>query len=592
VRTCLLALSLLAAACDCGGEPLVDAGPPDAVVDPGLLVGLDSGPRPDGGGPDDAVPREEDPELLAKELCFAYRRALLSLAQHQALASPPPRCSNADLLPEVSDDDLPVGACGAQDATLDLFRRALLGGRVRIDAPRFRACLAKGRAARASHPRLGELEERALALLALPAEADCAAAITPLVTEHGASCVQAWDCAGSLRCEADPPDAPGLRCLAPASEGERCAVVEVGGHLAPRTCASGTACVLGLCTRRLQAGAGCTLFDVPCLEGLACLAGGLCGPPAAAGGSCSVDFQCAAPLACGAGGLCAPPPALLEDGEPCAADVECKRPCSVCRPGAGEALACQDRAAVGEACVVDEHCGAALCCRQGACGPFVQSGGACGPEAPCAAGLLCAPPAAAGNSGQGDDGHAVSDDDGDASEPALVCRPLPGLGEPCQALGPWVCGEGACVNEQCSAGALDDPCGGDSDCSADRLCVEGACARAPRDGAPCTSDGRCAAALYCEGLRCKGPPPAGEACGPGGLCADGAFCAADQRCEATRAAGLPCASDGQCASGLCTENLTCSARGASCLTSREAFAQLLGLALLLPVLVRLRRRRR
>ncbi len=596
------ALLLSAAACDCGGEVGADGGglPRDAGADPAA----DAGPRGDGGALVDGGSGQPPATLeqMATELCFSYARGLLNLERHLALEALPARCSNDDEAPDVSATEaLPIGSCGVQDPRRDLFLRALSGGRVAISLEAFRACVDKGRAVRAAGATLGDLPARAAGLQALPSDDDCAAAITPLVSEAGAGCVQAWDCVAPLACQADPLDSFSLKCLPPAAEGARCDdAPPFDDVLALRTCASGLACVLGVCTSRLAEDAACSDDGVPCAAGLTCRSSASCGVPSLETEVCADDGDCAAGLFCdGATLTCLAllPPA--GDGEPCVATDECGGLCSVCRPleGGDGGTACQDRAPAGGACATDDHCRAGLFCdaASGACAPYRALDEACGPAAPCRAGLLCTdepPPPPPPN-----DAGVVVDPDppvpGDGGPSGPFCQAPRSVGESCQRFGVWRCGEGSCVDDVCRAGTFGDPCLGDGDCQEGALCVANTCARAPRSGAPCTADGRCDDDLLCRANRCVELPAAGEACTADRRCAAGAFCpSAATTCEALRPPGLPCTADGECATGICLDTLTCGAEGASCLTTGSAFAQIVGLSLMLPLLSRLRRRRR
>lgn len=590
-----------AGACDCGGDTLDN-------VDGGGTIGLDAGnggrdagPVTDGG---DLVDGGGTPpptnEQLAVELCLAYTRGLLNLERHLALEVPPARCSNEDDAPDVSEDEpLPVGTCGVQDPLRDLFFRALTGGRVSIDIAAFRACVSRGRAIRTATPTLGDLSARATQLQALPSDAVCAAAITPLVTEEGATCLQAWDCALPLACQADPLDSFSLKCLSPAAEGERCDdAPPFDDVMALRTCAEDLACVLGVCTSRLAADAACTDDGVPCGQGLTCRSSGTCGAPANETEGCADTGDCAQDLYCdGATLTCVPYAPPAEDGESCDTNADCASLCSVCRPveGSDGGTACQDRAPLGATCSNNGHCQGGLFCDgvTGTCALYRDLDEACGVGAPCVPGLVCTdqpPPPPPASDGGVIDAEEPPSDDGGVTGP--FCQPRRALGESCQRFGPWRCEEGACVNDVCYAGDFDDPCVNDNDCNEASLCVANVCTRAPRSGAPCTVDGRCDEGLVCTDDRCRELPAAGEPCAPGRRCAEDAFCPDGvDVCEALRPPGQACTKDGECQTNVCLDTLTCGAEGASCLTSASAFAQLVGLSLVLPLLS-LRRRRR
>lgn len=596
-----LAFVVVAGGCDCGSEtPKADAGhlPLDAGGDPG--------DPPDGGQPGDAGGLQDaggEPPLTleqqARELCFAYARGLLNLERHRALSSPPARCSNEDPAPDVdADEALPIGTCGVQDPLRDLFVRALGGGRVEIDRDAFRACVEKGRSARAAAPTLGDIGARAAAIEALALDEDCRAAITPLVSEEGATCLQAWDCVPPLACQADPLDSFSLKCLPPAVEGARCDDAPPFEDVLPlRTCADGLACVLGVCTARLAADAACTDDGVPCVEGLTCRSSGTCGAPSSESEACLDDGDCVEGLACdGSTQACVVVPPPSDDGEPCASSNDCAGLCSVCRPleDSDGGTACQDRAPAGGACGANDHCRGGLYCdgATNTCAPYRSLDETCGLGAPCAAGLLCTdqPPPLAPDAGIVE----PPEDAGDGGVVGPTCQEPRALGEGCERVGVWRCDEGlACVDGVCRAGALDDPCLVDNDCQEGALCVDAVCKRAPRVGAPCTSDGRCATGLVCLEDRCRELPPPGDPCTPDRRCGEGAFCPAGESvCAALRAPGQACTNDSECETSICLDTLTCGAEAASCLTTKGAFAQLVGLSLVLPLLSLARRRRR
>jgi hypothetical protein len=621
--SCALVTALVA--CDCsGGTP--DAGQIDDDGGLGVIVdaGADGGTTDDdGGAPGDDAGQDAGPALsdaeIAQRLCLAYRRGLDNRDRQLAALAPPARCSNTDPLPDVGDDlALPLGSCGVQDPLREMFATALAGGRVDIDHDLFTACVANGRAMRTGSAARGDSAARAAGITALIDDADCSGAVTPLVTTAGSPCEQAWDCAAPLRCEADPIDGTTLSCLAGAAVGDRCDDVAVGDQVPLRTCRDGTACVLGFCTDRLNDGDACetTADAVPCAVGSVCLTTDTCGPPGGETAPCARGDQCADGLVCdGASSQCVTATPLLDDGEVCTADSECALPCSVCRPDGAGALRCADRASAAGTCAATDHCRVDLHCVAdgGVCQPVRALFEPCGPTAPCGEQLVCTnlprpdppppPDAGAGDAGANDAGSA---DAGavDGGPVGFVCRGYSNLGQGCQRNGLYRCAEGACVGGVCVAGDIDDPCIADSDCEDDAFCVVNVCVRKPREDAPCTSDGRCADGLVCTDDRCQQLPAAGEPCTPDERCGDGAFCEvpdpgpdggvvdAGPRCETTRPPGDACTDDAQCDHGRCLASGTCGAEAASCLTTRETFAQLVGLSLLLPLAGRLRRRRR
>lgn len=586
----LLLLALVAVGCPDPTEPTPDSGPGPLVdLDAGALGG-DSGSPADSGLPDVVPP---DPDALAEELCLAYRRGLVNAQLHslQALTLPTSRCSADDPLIDIATSselaELPPGSCTLGDELRRLFVVALEGGRVDIDPAAFRACMERGRAVRAMYEVVGEISQREGALLALASDPACQGALTPLVEEGGA-CAQAWDCVAPLRCEADPIDGNALACLPPALEGERCAEAPPDGQQSARTCAAGTTCVLSICTRRVDENEPCDPAGVPCAEGLVCSPEAVCAPPGPMDAPCAADLHCEEGLVCAPGGTCAPATALLADGEPCVeGSPPCAGLCSVCRPDEDTSWRCLDRGDVDDPCASLDHCREGLYCATDTsrCAPYRRLGEACDGDDPCEGGLACTdqdPPGAPADAG-------VAPADGGVVGP--TCRPLPAVGEACQPGGPYVCGEGTCLGEVCRAGVVDDPCTGDGTCEGELICVQGLCARPPRAGAACSVDGRCEDGAYCDGERCRPFPGPGAACAPGGRCAEGAFCNQGS-CEALRIPGATCTSDDSCASGLCLDTGTCATRGASCYSSEDVFTQLLGLSLALPVVGRLRRRRR
>jgi hypothetical protein len=593
-------------ACDCG-QPPPD---PPGNFDGGLIV-LDSGEPPvqgDAGEPPppsdagfDAGPQGPTPESTARELCLAYQRGLRNLDLQIAQALPPARCSNEDPIEDVgADEDLPLGTCGFQDPMYALFLRATTGGRVAFDLERVQGCLERGRLIRGSFDTHGAAIGRLRALEGLPEDPDCAAAVTPLVSEVAAPCLQAWDCAAPLRCESNPLDSGELRCFPGAVEGERCLTSTPSGSASLRSCEDGLACVLGLCTPYLSVGQDCVADGVPCDTGLVCGPDAICALPAIEGSSCFADEHCAEPLICDVDSCQPPEPAAL-DGESCEDGEPCASPCSVCRPRADGSRVCLDRAAAGGLCDADDHCRAGLFCdvALSRCLRLAEIGEPCADQ-PCEAGLVCSadeppeppPPPDAGVADAGPPPPTP-----DAGPPVAVCQRKPIVGEGCVRGGLFDCGVGACVGGACVEGVFDDPCLVDGDCADGALCVASVCTRAPRLNAPCTADGRCESGLLCRDDRCLGLPGAGETCTADNRCDDDAFCgeatedAGPVSCEAKRSPGDPCTDDGQCRSGACLDVGSCATEAASCYTTQETFAQLIGLALLLPFLARLRRRR-
>lgn len=494
------ALALLGGACtDCNGEQ----GDNDA-------------------GPDLAL---SDAEV--QELCVIY--SIGSGHVFESFLQPFTACSAEDRFTDVDDatqQEIEDG-CAPGNFYYDIFVTARDGGRVDIDMERTRACLQKGRTARA-RTTIAEYNKGAGTLAGLFDDEDCQGAITPLVDEGGA-CVQQWDCAGDLVCQADPPDDDGaLRCLGPANDGDRC-----GGT---RVCDADLFCTDNeTCAPAIAEGSDCVddpLGGRECVVGTYCDEGGtnLCQPLLSEnsecfGGDCEAGLYCegADPFAAPpVPGTCAPEPNTVDDGEAC--DPEgpfCTERCSTCRPAsAGGPTLCLDRGAGGAYCEADSDCRAGFGC-----------------------------------------------DPGTSECTALPVVEQPGLDESCD---PNVgCAEGFCVNGTCVAGEDGDPCDTNAlECAADFTCVveatAGTCVALPEAGEPCVN----------------------------AICADTAFCNASDECEALKGAGVGCEGDEECVSGTCLTTSTCAAPGPSCDESREWFIQYVTLGLLLPVFARLRRRRR
>lgn len=484
-----------------------------------------NGENPDG----DAGPELSLTDADIQELCVIY--AIGYANTFNSFLQPFTACSAEDTFissDEALREELAEG-CVPGNVDYDIFVTAREGGRVDIDMDLVRSCVDKGRAARPTSP-IVEYNEGEGEIFALYDDADCQGSITGLV-EEGGECVQQWDCTGDLVCQADPPDAATLRCLAPAADGDRC-----GGT---RICDADLTCTDNeTCAPSIAEGSDCVndpLGGRECVVGTFCDQGdtNLCQPLFAAGSECTDEGQCEAGLGCTADpftepptpGTCVPLAEPIADGQPCDPDADaCAAPCSVCAPPSSAAAAvCLDRGAAGDYCEGQDQC---------------RSGFSC-----------------------------------DVGASACVANPVvnyPGLGESCTVdVG---CDEGFCANGTCVEGEAGDPCDPDElECAGGFVCVVEATA------------GTCVAL-----------PEAGDACIEGS-CVDSAFCNASDQCESLRGAGATCDVDNggvECVSGTCLLSGTCAAPGPSCDESREFFIQYVTLGLLLPVFARLRRRRR
>lgn len=478
----------------------------------------------------DAGPQLSLSDDDVRELCVIYNVGVAhyteSILQSLTACSAEERFSEVDDATRQEIED----ACVPGTYYYDIFDVAREGGRVDIDMERTRACLAKGQAAQ-SATTLSEFNSGEGPIGPLFEDDDCLGAIRGLVSEGG-ECVQHWDCVEGTACEADPPDSPTLRCLAPAQDGDRC-----GGS---RTCDVDLFCTDNeTCAPAIAAGGDCVndpLGGRECVVGTFCDEDdtGLCQPLLAEDSACADDGQCEDGLFCeGADsladppvlGTCAPIPAAVADRQPCdpAADV-CAQLCSTCRPeSAGGPTLCLDRGAAGAYCEDDDAC---------------RNGFAC--------------------------------DLGTNECTALPPSELPGLGEACDPN--EGCDEGFCAGGSCVEGNDGDPCDPDYlECADDNICV-----------------------VVGTAGTCNAPPAVGEACLEE-QCAADAFCNASGQCEALRGAGDECDLENngaECVSGTCLQSSTCATPGPSCDESREWFIQLVLLGCVLPLFGRLRRRRR
>jgi len=239
--------------------------------------------------------------------------------------------------------------------------------------------------------------------------------------------------------------------------------------------------------------------------------GGVCGP-------CTSASQCSAGEGC-VGGTCGP----CESGVDCRSGEGCVRgacgPCANtpdCPPGE----ACMDTGgnlACGP-CQTDYDCRgshfdnfSAQVCVDGQCV-------ACGPEAPCSDGLVCA------------DGGCRYCQPGDCPV-GQTCDPTTQRCGSCSQNSDCTAGE-ACVGGACG------PCATAVQCDPGEGCVDGACG-------PCTADADCA-----SGYTCVDPGSDGAECVQGGGCQTVEDCSPAQDCvEGTCQDPAPCDVDSDCAEG-------------------------------------------
>jgi hypothetical protein len=427
-----------------------------------------------------------DPD--AQELCvhFTIGDGNTFNAALQSLTA----CSVSDPFPTISADieaDIQE-SCVPGNFYYDLIKVALDGPRVNIDLAKTRSCVQKGRTARSGGATINDWNNGTGPLFDLFEDPDCAGAITPQV-QSGDVCVQGWDCVEGVFCQADPPDNPELRCLAPAGQGAAC-----GGS---RFCDESLTCLDEVCTPPSAAGATCDPYGAPCVEGYFCDEGTtVCTASKALGAPCGSDLECADGNWCdlpddqATDTVCITPPEDVADGATCVPDSDfCAGVCSVCREATqGAGFSCQDRAAEGSYCAGDNDCRGGFICT-GTCTPAPTA-----PEA--------------------------------------------GVGQACgDAAGGAVCTDGACVLGVCNLGALGDVCEVDfSECQSGLICVgngqpEGLCSEPPATGNAC-ADGQCAAGDYCTAANlCENLKEAGKDCGGDEECLSGT-CLLNGKCAA------------------------------------------------------------
>jgi len=239
----------------------------------------------------------------------------------------------------------------------------------------------------------------------------------------GGACGPDTDCQPGLRCLADTCALPDGPCDAPEACGTQATCVASNARLCvPRValgepcggddCDDGAWCDGGTCVALPAAGEACA-DGVRCAPGLACdPIEGSCAALPVLGEPCAMDergpFVCAGELAC-LGDVCGPLPTL---GEACGSGDH------ACADGLGCAFntdgtnTCEPRVGAGEPCTNDTQCLSGNYCEfaLNLCAAHVPSGGACDD------GNECGPSGSCVNAGEGG---------------ALLCVPMPGLGEPC-----------------------------------------------------------------------------------------------------------------------------------------------------------------
>ncbi len=529
--------SLLAAialsACNCDEQP-----PPDNQPDPADLLRAD-----------------------AIELCVIYQRGFNNFLFGGGGAF---RCSVTDVTPEFSEAEI-AGlreSCAAPgNDTTAQFLLALTGGRVTMNVDNIKTCAAFIPEGQAAFPEA------------------CASLFVPLVAAGGA-CEQQWDCQDQLVCEATDIQSQSLICTTPAALNESC-LPQVDIIAAPaRTCAEGLTCSNFVCIEAVVAPP--PAIGDPCIDTFDCgdelrcdlideLANeGTCQARRNIGEACEQDDDCVLNLdandnvttACGPNNTCV---TRKNDGESCDVAVDvCAQGCSTCRPSIPGAAAatCQDRGAEGAACRETEDCIHNLVCSaSNTCVIGSDVGGPCANFEDC------------------------KDDSLDCVQAVCVVRP--NLGQACGGANSQACIEGQCINAQCRAGVVGDPCAEDADCSATGFCNGSTCIDGPTSGA-CSVDGFCADGFDCgDDNVCRAIAKVGEDCIDVG-CEFGLFCNAQSICEVQREAGAQCTTGDQCVSLTCVR-LECGAAPASCVTDKGFFQIFVILAVLVPV--RWRRRR-
>ncbi len=451
---------------------------------------------------------------------------------------------------------LAMAAASCEEGAAADWQIALDGGRVDFDVTAIRACAN---------------EELPLTRNGADTPVACSAPLTTGLVPAGAPCVQGWDCPAGALCESDDLVAP-LACVPPAGLGDPCAS---GGAGMVRSCGEGLVCVNYQCATPAAQGASCEQLD--CAEGLRCdnaLDPATCVRLGDDGDSCAADSECATGLGC-AGGRCT---ARLDDGVACVNGQDaCNGSCSVCRPATvGGAHQCLDRGAQGAGCDDTDDCRSHFACAAGACVPAGDVGATCTVDGDCRVGLGC---------------------DGTTD----LCAVAPDAGGTC-VVGGVDCTEGECVAGTCVVAAAGSPCAADSHCeAADRVCLgvppAATCGAPPAVGVACSVGGACAEGAYCAAGTCAVLPSIGQPCGDDQrsadpVCAAGAFCDEPSGdCVGLFSPGQGCELGEQCASGVCA-NGTCTQAAASCTTNPGWFQMTVMMGVLIPLRVRMLRRRR
>lgn len=173
----------------------------------------------------------------------------------------------------------------------------------------------------------------------------------PLPTQ-GQPCANGVYCAEGLACHLSSAE-----CRALPVGGEDCAL----GRFGPVVCASGFACLDGVCGQPPGLGEPCAMGDAACAAPLACSfesRGSFCRQRVAAGAPCQNDVICQEGLFCDFAVLqCTP---YVAPGGPCSGGNECG-PGGACLPDANFSFRCTSQPLEGEPCFIDECAGDLLC---------------------------------------------------------------------------------------------------------------------------------------------------------------------------------------------------------------------------------------
>jgi hypothetical protein len=290
-------------------------------------------------------------------------------------------------------------------------------------------------------------------------------------------------------------------------------------------------------------GQSCGVFGGDCCSGSSCVIA-ICvqNPPTCTGeaGLCLSSSQCCGSRVCELG-FCRTP---VDLGDACGPAAPCKAGLA-CDPLAG--FRCVDQTAqIGEACGPLVHCAGGLVCDPLAGFVCVDQsatlGQACGPLVQCQSGLVCDP--LAGFTCV----EARTPDLGEACGPLFPCA----TGLTCDPLAGFRCvdqsvGEGRACGPlvQCDDGLFCDPLAGFR--CVDAAGVDEACG----PGVPCQSGLQCSLALRCS----HAPALAGETCDATTPCGDGLFCqpGIPQRCQLLKRPGEGCSAVNPCIEGASCE---------------------------------------